>query len=75
MASNNALKGGAALLLALLSASCAPEVALLEIGYPSVASARQPTASLKVDASQIRPMYCQIAWNCDPAFASNSDPL
>jgi outer membrane protein TolC len=55
MVLNTALS--AALLLALLCASCAPEVALLETGLPSVGSAKQPTASLKVDASQIRPMY------------------
>ena len=57
MASNTALRGSAALLLALLLASCANEAAILEAGHPSVGTTKQPSASLKVDASQIQPMY------------------
>jgi outer membrane protein TolC len=57
MALNTALRGSAALLLALLSASCVTDEAVVEASRPSVASARQPTASLKVDASRIQPIY------------------
>jgi outer membrane protein TolC len=54
---NTAVARSAALLLSCLLASCADEVLIPQTPRPSVASSRQPTASLKVDASQIQPMY------------------
>jgi outer membrane protein len=54
---NTALRRSAALVLSCLLASCADDVSIPQAPRPSVASLRQPTASLKVDASQIQPMY------------------
>jgi hypothetical protein len=41
----------------LAASGCVEDQSSLPLSVPSVAPARQPAASVKVDTSQIRPMY------------------
>ena len=46
--------------LLLLAVGGCEDLSSLRLSHPSVAPATQPTASLKVDASQISPMYRRL---------------